>query len=243
MSFTESESLFVVPDWIGFDEYLYGANALATGWNDTFANLTVQVDSQVEINSIPQEVTAGQSFTLSGRILDGFDSNRSVRGPMAVEVFFLNDSSEKLVSSQTTTNNGSFSVSVPTDPFGDGVSSGTKTVVVSVIEGSSPFYLTGTANASILLRGVTRFTDRTPIIQTVVDRGTSITFGARLTEFSDNDLAVGDMEGYIHLLDAKNGDFLGRKKISRQPILELTSERDFLLAVDESGKLFKLSLN
>ena len=38
MSFTESESLFVVPDWIGFDEYLYGANALATGWNDTFAN-------------------------------------------------------------------------------------------------------------------------------------------------------------------------------------------------------------
>ncbi len=58
-----------------------------------------------------------------------------------------------------------------------------------------------------------------------------------------NFVAVGDMEGYIHLLDAKNGDFLGRKKISRQPILELTSERNFLLAVDESGKLFKLSLN
>ena len=57
-------------------------------------------------------------------------------------------------------------------------SSGTKTVVVSVIEGSSPFYLTGTGNDSILVRGVTRFTERTPIIQTVVDRGTSITFGA-----------------------------------------------------------------
>ena len=54
----------------------------------------MQVDSQVEINSIPQEVTAGQSFTLSGRILDGFDGNRSVSGPMAIEVFFLNDSSE-----------------------------------------------------------------------------------------------------------------------------------------------------
>ena len=162
--------------------------------NDTFANLTVQVDSLVEIISIPQEVTAGQSFTLSGQVLDGFDGNRSVSGPMAVEVFFLNDSSETLVSSHTTTNNGSFSVSVPTDPFGDGVSSGTKTVVVSVIEGSSPFYLTGTGNASILVKGVTRFTDRTPIIQTVVDRGTSITFGARLTEFSDNDLPVGDMQ-------------------------------------------------
>ena len=31
-------------------------------------------------------------------------------------------------------------------------------------------------------------------MQTVVDRGTSITFGARLTEFSDNDLPVGGME-------------------------------------------------
>ena len=105
----------------------------------------------MEINSIPQEVTAGQSFTLSGRVLDGFEGNRSVTGPMAIEVFFLNDSSETLVSSHTTTNNGSFSVSVPTDPFGDGVSSGTKTIVVSVIEGSSPFYLTGTGNASILV--------------------------------------------------------------------------------------------
>ena len=56
-------------------------------------------------------------------------------------------------------------------------------------------------------------------------------------------VAVGDLEGYVHLLDAKSGDFLGRKKISRKPILELTSERNFLLAVDESGKIFKLSLN
>ena len=59
----------------------------------------------------------------------------------------------------------------------------------------------------------------------------------------NNFVAVGDLEGYIHLLDTKNGDLLGRKKISRKPILELTSERNFLLAVDESGKLFKLSLN
>ena len=58
-----------------------------------------------------------------------------------------------------------------------------------------------------------------------------------------NFVAVGDLEGYIHLLDTKNGNLLGRKKISRKPILELTSERNFLLAVDESGKLFKLSLN
>ena len=38
MEFTESESLFTVPEWIGFQEYLNGANALAKGWNDTFVN-------------------------------------------------------------------------------------------------------------------------------------------------------------------------------------------------------------
>ena len=38
MKFTEAESLFAIPEWIGFEEYLGGANALATGWNDAFAN-------------------------------------------------------------------------------------------------------------------------------------------------------------------------------------------------------------
>lgn len=169
------------------------ANAGRWIGNESFANLTVQVDSAIAIDSIPPEVTAGQAFTISGRVLDGFDNNRSVDGPMAIEVFFLNDTSEKLVSSFTTTNNGSFTVSVPTDPRGDGISSGTKTVVVSVLEGTSPFYLTGTGNASILVRGVTRFMDRTPIIQTIVDRGSSVTFGARLTEYTDNDLRLSGM--------------------------------------------------
>ena len=38
MKFTEAESLFAIPEWIGFEEYLGGANALATGWNDAFSN-------------------------------------------------------------------------------------------------------------------------------------------------------------------------------------------------------------
>ncbi len=160
--------------------------------NDSFADLTVQVSSFIEIDSIPLEVTAGQAFTMSGRVIDAVDSNRTVNGPMAVEVFFLNDSSETLVESQTTTSNGSFTISVPTDPLGDGVTSGAKTVVVSVINGSTPFYLTGTGNASILVRGVTQFVDKTPIINTVVDRGSFISFGARLVESSDNDRQIGD---------------------------------------------------
>ncbi len=160
--------------------------------NDSFVNLTVQVSSFVEIDSIPLEVTAGQTFTMSGRVIDAVDGNRSVNGPMAVEVFFLADSSETLVNSATTTSNGSFTVSVPTDPLGDGVTSGVKTVVVSVINGSTPFYLTGTGNASILVRGVTQFVDKSPIINTVADRGSSINFGARLVESSDNDRQIGN---------------------------------------------------
>ena len=112
---------------------------------------------------------------------------------MALEVFFLADSSETLVNSVTTTSNGSFTISVPTDPLADGVTSGIKTVIVSVINGSTPFYLTGTGNASILVRGVTQFVDKTPIINTVADRGSSINFGARLVESSDNDRQLGDL--------------------------------------------------
>ena len=160
--------------------------------NDSFVNLTVQVSSFVEIDSIPLEVTAGQTFTMSGRVIDAVDGNRSVNGPMAVEVFFLADSSETLVNSATTTSNGSFTVSVPTDPLGNGITSGVKTVVVSVINGSTPFYLTGTGNASILVRGVTQFVDKSPIINTVADRGSSINFGARLVESSDNDRQIGN---------------------------------------------------
>ena len=161
--------------------------------NQSFVNLTVQVASFVEIDSIPLEVTAGQAFSMSGRVLDAVDSNRSVNGPMSLEVFFLADSSETLVNSVTTTSNGSFTISVPTDPLGDGITSGTKTVIVSVLNGSTPFYLTGTGNATILVRGVTQFVDKNPIINTVVDRGSSINFGARLVESSDNDRQLGDL--------------------------------------------------
>ena len=41
MKFTEVESLFAIPEWIGFKEYLGGANALVTSWNDAFANTYV----------------------------------------------------------------------------------------------------------------------------------------------------------------------------------------------------------
>lgn len=155
---------------------------------ETLLNLTVQVQSNVRIDNAPlPEVTAGQSFLIDGQVLDSFDQNRSVDGPVSLEVFFLNDPSEKLITGFATTSNGSFSLTVPTDPFGDGVTSGLKTLVISVENGSSPFYLTGSGSESILVRGVVQFNDRVPLINTIVDRGSSISFGAKIVESSDND--------------------------------------------------------
>ena len=158
--------------------------------NESVSNLTVQVSSLINLDPLLPEVTAGSIFTVSGQVIDAVDANRTVDGPLAVEVFFLNDSSEKLVTSYVTSDNGSFNITVPTDPLGDGISSGIKTVVVSVIDGSSPFYLTGTGNDTILVRGVTTFRDKTPLLNTVVDRGTNVTLGARLVESSNADLPL-----------------------------------------------------
>jgi transglutaminase-like putative cysteine protease len=154
--------------------------------NETYVNLTVQVPSTIDINSIPSEVTALQSFTISGIVMDSVDNNRTIQGPVDLEIFFLDDPEEILVSDFTTNNNGSFSVSVPTDVTGDGITSGVKTLIVSVVNDSSPFYLTGTGDSSILVRGISNFIDTSPLINTVVNRGNSISLGASLVEFSDN---------------------------------------------------------
>ena len=37
----------------------------------------------------------------------------------------------------------------------------------------------------------------------------------------DKGIVIGDFEGYIHLLDARDGSFIGRTKVSRKPIKEI----------------------
>ena len=56
-----------------------------------------------------------------------------------------------------------------------------------------------------------------------------------------NNFAIGDFEGYLHILDSKNGSFVGRKKVSNRPILEVVSKGDYLIVLDDSGRLFYLS--
>ena len=153
--------------------------------NETFMNITVQVPSDVIILSAPVNVTAGATFQLQGNISDANDPSRPFDGPISIEVFFLADPSETLVASHQTDANGTFNVSVPTDPLSDGVTSGNKTLVVSVLNGTNPFYLTGSASTGILVIGVTDFEVQIPLIPQVVTRGENITFGANLVESSD----------------------------------------------------------
>jgi len=161
--------------------------------NETFVNVTVQVPSNISLDPMPTFVTAGTSFMLTGQVLDDVNNSRPFNGTVEVTVFFLNDSSEVLIDSFTTTPNGSFNISVPTDPNGDGVTSGDKTVVVSVLNDTNPFYLTSTGTGMILVKGVTEFTDVSPLIPIIVERGGNVTFGGMLREASDGDRLLSNM--------------------------------------------------
>ena len=57
-----------------------------------------------------------------------------------------------------------------------------------------------------------------------------------------NLIVVGDLEGYVHLLNAQNGNFEGREKISGDPITEIVSKGNYLLIVDSSGRVQKFTV-
>lgn len=179
---------FIVDDDLSDPIELQGATR-RTG-NQTTTEAVVIVASGIVIDSAPPSVIAGQSFSISGRVIDAVDDNRSVSGPMALQVWFLNDDSETLVPSILTSANGSFTIIVPTDPQSDGIESGNKTIAVSVINGSTPFYLTSTGTDDILVVGVTEFTQIQPGLATIVDRGSTIFFSAMLVEESNDDLPI-----------------------------------------------------
>ena len=154
--------------------------------NFSMVNLTVQVSSLVDIVSIQSEVTALQFFYIEGNVLDSSDINRTVQGPVGIEVFFLDEPDEKLIENFTTSANGSFNISVPTDTAGNGVTRGIRTVIVSVLNSSSPFYLTGTGSTTILVKGISQFISTTPVLNSVINRGTTAIITTQLVEFSNN---------------------------------------------------------
>ncbi|MDP6899727.1 MAG: transglutaminase domain-containing protein [Candidatus Thalassarchaeaceae archaeon] len=154
--------------------------------NQTLANVTVQVPTVVDINaSVPSTVTAAANFQISGTIEDSVNSSRQFDGPVDIEIFWLDDAEEMMAAGHTTAINGSFNLTVNSDPNGDGIVSGNHTLVISVIEGSNPFYLTATGTKQILVMGVTDFEGLYPLSGVVVTRGNSIDFGGRLIESTD----------------------------------------------------------
>ncbi len=57
-----------------------------------------------------------------------------------------------------------------------------------------------------------------------------------------NLVVVGDLEGYVHLLNAQSGNFEGREKVSRNAITEIISKGNYLLVADTAGRVQKFSV-
>ena len=153
--------------------------------NSTVVNVTVQVTSSILIASVPSTVTAGVPFNVVGQVEDAENSSRSLISAVRLDVFWLENPEELLLSNFATTNNGSFNMTVPTDSAGNGTTRGPHTLVISVVNESSPFYLTDSAQSPIQVMGVSRLENLQPLNAIVINRGNSINMSAQLVEASD----------------------------------------------------------
>jgi len=59
-------------------------------------------------------------------------------------------------------------------------------------------------------------------------------------EFKGN-ILVGDLEGYLHIIDALNGITLGRKKISNKAIKNIINRGDAIFVVDEDLSIISIN--
>ena len=57
-----------------------------------------------------------------------------------------------------------------------------------------------------------------------------------------NLLLFGDIEGFIHVINPLTGITVGRKKVSRNPIMSIVSFRDFAYVVDQDSNIVALTL-
>ncbi len=159
-------------------------NSRRTG-NDTIVNITVQVDSDFRIDSVPSTVTAGINFNVLGQVLDADNGSRSLISAVALSAFWLENPNETLVEGHITSQNGTFNMSIPTDSLNNGTVRGQKTLVISVMEGSSPFYLTASTQHGILVMGVSRFENLQPLNPIIINRGETVNMTSKLVESSN----------------------------------------------------------
>ena len=159
-------------------------NSRHTG-NSTKLNITIQGNTDIRIDSIPNSAIAGVDFNVVGQVIDDDDNTRQLVDSVKLKANWLNNANETLVSSFTTTSNGSFNMSVPTDTLNNGTLRGAKTLVISVIEGSSKFYLESSVETPIFVFGVTQFESIQPLNAVVINRGDSVNITSKLVESSN----------------------------------------------------------
>ena len=147
-------------------------------------NVTVQVVSNINLVSVPSTVTAGVPFNVIGQVEMG-KRQPDLDFRRALNVFWLENPEELLLSNFATTNNGSFNMTVPTDTAGNGTTRGPHTLVITVVNESSPFYLTATAQSPVQVMGVSRLENLQPLNAVVINRGNDINMSAKLVEASD----------------------------------------------------------
>ncbi len=153
--------------------------------NSTLLNITIQVTSDIQFNNVPTTITAGTPFNVVGQVLDAENSSRPLISAVRLNVFWLEYPDELLLNGFSTTNNGSFNMSVPTDTANNGTQRGPHTLVISVVNESSPFYLTATAQTPIQVMGVSRLENLVPLNAVVINRGNTVNMSAKLVEASD----------------------------------------------------------
>ena len=163
---------------------LAAGNARRFG-NLTVVNVTVQVTSDITLTAVPSTVTAGVPFRVVGQVDDGENASRGLISAVRLNVFWLENPDELLLSNFATQNNGSFNMTVPTDTAGNGTTRGPHTLVISVVNDSSPFYLTATAQSPVQVMGVSRLENLQPLNAIVINRGNTVNMSAKLVEASD----------------------------------------------------------
>jgi len=75
---------------------------------------------------VPTTVTAGVPFTVVGQVEDA-DNSSPLISAVRLDVFWLENPEELLLSNFATTSNGSFNMTVPTDSAGNGTTRGPHT--------------------------------------------------------------------------------------------------------------------
>jgi outer membrane protein assembly factor BamB len=57
-----------------------------------------------------------------------------------------------------------------------------------------------------------------------------------------NMMLVGDLEGYVHVINPLTGITLGRKKVSRNPIMSIVTFREFAYVIDQESNIVAIKL-